>query len=66
MAFTLTDDAAEFVANTISNASSLLDNVHCYDTEEAWQLDVAGDLMRGLSLEEALANNPESENGEDE
>lgn len=49
MAFTLGPEESEYIADTLSSARSLLDNVHCYDTQRisstinlyvyhAWQL----------------------------
>ena len=52
---TLAQEEFDYVQAAIDNAHSLLGNVHCYDSEEYTELAVAGAIMRGLTLEEALA-----------
>jgi hypothetical protein len=51
---TLGPEEAEYVSDTLSNARSLLDNVHCYDTDEFRQLSICMSIMRGHSLEDAI------------
>lgn len=61
MALVLGPEEQEYLEESIQNAISLLDNVHCYDTDEIRQLRICSSLMRGFSLEDAL-----QEEGSDE
>ena len=51
---TLGPEEAEYISETLSNTQSLLDNVHCYDTDEFRQLSICMSIMRGNSLEDAI------------
>lgn len=53
MSITLTEEQTEFLHNTIEAARSLLDNVHCYETEEFDQLGIALHVVNGHDLEAA-------------
>ena len=55
MAFTLGPEESEYIADTLSNARSLLDSVHCYDTDEYRRLSICMSIMRGNSLEDAIS-----------
>lgn len=51
---TLGPEEAEYISDTLSSTHSLLDNVHCYDTDEFRQLSICMSIMRGNSLEDAI------------
>ncbi|EQA7786831.1 hypothetical protein ACX818_001425 [Acinetobacter baumannii] len=59
----LTDDQLEYLYNTIENTRSLLDNVHCYDTEENDALGVCLNILNGQTVEEAERNYKEEIDG---
>lgn len=60
MALHLNDEAESFIYSAIESARSLLDNVHCYETEEFEDLTIALRLMEGYGLEEAREDSEES------
>lgn len=53
MSIQLTEDQIEYLHNTISSARSLLDAVHCYETEEFDSLGISLHILDGHSVEEA-------------
>lgn len=59
---TLNDTEHDFLVNVVDAARSLLDNVHCYETDEFNDLKIAEHILCGYSLKEAQA----IEDGEDE
>ncbi|ADG59930.1 hypothetical protein Acj9p030 [Acinetobacter phage Acj9] len=56
MSITLNQDQVDFIGNILLDARSLLDNVHCYETEEYERLGIAINVLSGQSVEEATAN----------
>lgn len=51
---TLSQDSTNYLVTLLSDLRSLLDNVHCYETEEFKKIPVAQALLRGETYEEAL------------
>lgn len=53
MSLHLDEEQLDFVSTVIENTRDLLDNVHCYDTEEFRDLKIAALVLNGFSVEEA-------------
>ena len=51
MSLNLTEDQIAYLQSTLRETRTLLDNVHCYDTEEFQQLGVALHILDGHSVE---------------
>lgn len=58
---TFSPEQIDYVQTVLANARSLLDNVHCYDTQEHHDCAIAIDILSGMTIEEAEANNSEEE-----
>ncbi|ADJ19378.1 hypothetical protein Acj133p031 [Acinetobacter phage 133] len=50
-----------YLREYISDVKDLLDNVHCYDTDEYKDANVAMAILNGASLERAKLENPGDE-----